>query len=110
VRVLSAGLTRTMVNAEVLSALSEIGLDASRQSSKTLEDVRSDVVDEVIVLAEDAWTAAARQFPNAVHHFWPMDDPIGIPDPGLIPAAVRSTRDELQARLQTWFQGGKVCH
>ena len=48
------------MNAEVLRALSEIGLDASAQASKSLDDLNGEEVDEVFVLAEEAGRPAAE--------------------------------------------------
>jgi arsenate reductase len=105
VRILSAGLTRSVVNTEVIRALAEIGLGADGQTSKSLDELSCDGVDDVFVLAEEAWVPAARRFPNALHHYWPMSDPIGSSDPAVIPGEVRRTRDELRTRLKAWFEG-----
>lgn len=107
VRVLSAGLTGTVVNAEVLKALSEIGLDASAQRSKTLEEVGREEVDEVVVLAEEAAAPALLAFPRARHHLWPLADPVASADPGRLPGDVRLARDRLQALLSGWIRGGR---
>ena len=107
-RILSAGLTRSVVNSEVIRALAEIGLDAGRQTSKSLDELSCDKVDDVFVLAEEAWVPAARRFPNAVHHFWPMSDPIASSDPEVIPTEVRRIRNDLGTRLRAWFEGVKA--
>jgi arsenate reductase len=108
-RVLSAGLERTIVNEEVLRALAENGIDAGAQRSKTLEDVAGEAVDDVVVLAEPAWLPAARCFPRARHHFWCMDDPVAAADPARVPAEVRRTRDEIDARLARWLSEEGLC-
>ena len=108
VEILSAGLTRSVVNAEVIRALAEIGLDAASQTSKSLDELVCDDVDDVFVLCEEAQEPAARRFPHALHHFWPMLDPVASPDPRVIPTEVRRTRDELRERLKAWFEGVKA--
>lgn len=103
-RVLSAGLERTIVNAEVSRALREVGLDPSAQYSKSMAEVAGEPVDEVIVLSDRALEEARRCFPHALLRTWFMDDPVA--DPADVPAAVRSTRDALTRRLREWLNGG----
>jgi protein-tyrosine-phosphatase len=107
VRVLSAGLTRTTVNAEVVRALAEINLDASRQRSKTIEDLAGEKIDEVFVLCEEALLPSARRFPEAAIRLWSMPDPVAQPDPSLVPPAVRRARDELAERLREFWGDGR---
>ena len=110
VRVLSAGLTRTRVNAEVLRALEEIGLDASAQHSKTLAEVaREGGIDDVVVLAREALEAARLAFPGSRHVLWHLPDPVASQDPRSHPADVRATRDEIKALLSSWFKEHPPC-
>lgn len=105
VRVLSAGLIRTVVNAEVLQALEEIGLDASAQSSKTLQEVAQEKIDDVVVLAEEALKPVQIVFPNSNIVLWHIPDPIATRDPQRLPAEVRRAREEIKALLYVWFKG-----
>lgn len=105
-RILSAGLERTIVNAEVSCALREVGVDPSAQYSKSMAEVAGEPVDEVIVLSERALQEARRCFPRALLRTWFMDDPVAAPDPAGHPAAVRSIRDALKRRLRAWLDGG----
>lgn len=106
VRVLSAGLIRTVVNTEVLQALKEVGLDASAQRSKTLQEVAQENVDDVMVLAEEVLKPVQAAFPNARIVLRHVPDPIATKDPRKLPAEVRRTRDEIKAILYVWFKGG----
>lgn len=105
-RVLSAGLTRTVVNEEVLRALEEVGMDATDLCSKSLDDVCGEAIDEVIVLAPVAVKAVRARFPAARVREWPMDDPIRAHGgPESVRAAVRAARDDLVRRMATWLDG-----
>jgi arsenate reductase len=103
-RFMSAGVERTVVNAEVVASLREIGIDASGHRSKSLEDVAAERFDDVIVLAEDAAEPAAGRFPHARLHRWFMSDPIQAKPPERVPAAVRAARDALAERVARWLR------
>ena len=104
VRVLSAGLTKTVVNTEILKALEEIGLDASAQRSKTLEEVSREEVDDVVVLAREALDPARLAFPDARHLLCHLPDPIATKDPQRLPVEVRLARDRIKSFLISWLQ------
>lgn len=103
---LSAGLARTIVNDETVRALKEVGIEAAGLSSKSLDEVRAESVDDVVVLARPAVQAARLRFPAARVLEWPMEDPIQVAGgPEAVRAAVRSARDELARRLGGWLHG-----
>ena len=104
VRILSAGLTKTVVNTEILKALEEIGLDASAQRSKTLEEVSREEVDDVVVLAREALDPARLAFPDARHLLCHLPDPIATQDPQRLPVEVRLARDRIKSFLISWLQ------
>jgi arsenate reductase len=107
-RILSAGLKKTIVNEDVLQSLAEIGIDASQQFSKSLQDVSTEPVDHIIVLAEAALDATRQVFPQAQVHYWPMSDPIrSSDDPAKIRDAVRRGRDILDKRVRHWLSIGR---
>lgn len=108
-RVLSAGVTKSVVNEEVVRALKEIGLEAGGHTSKSLAEVAAEPVDEVISLAAEAGAPARATFPGATHHAWPMPDPIATSDPAAVPAAVRRTRDDLAGRLKAYLSASGSC-
>lgn len=105
VRILSAGLTATVVNAEVLRALAEVGIDASTQRSKAIQELVSESVDDAIVLCEEAQWPVSRLFPKASLYLWPFPDPIAMKDEHWVSTAVCRVRDDLSERLKEWFQG-----
>lgn len=103
-RILSGGLVPSTVNEEVLAALREIGIDASKQRSKTIAELSAEPVDEVFLLCPEARGPVARLFPRALRHPWSMEDPVAQKDARRVPGAVRSARDELARRLKSWFE------
>jgi len=108
-RILSAGLKRTVVNEDVLQSLAEIGIDASQQFSKSLEDVLEEQVNDVFVLAETALDATIRMFPKAQIHFSPVPDPIRSSDhPDKTREAVRRSRDILARSVRWWLSNLEV--
>jgi arsenate reductase len=100
VEVESAGTEATHVRPLALQVLEEIGIDASAQTSKTLERFIDEAFDYVITVC-DAANDACPTFPNAVHH-----DHWSLPDPSKVTGseerqleAYRAVRDELEMRI-----------
>ena len=92
-------LTR-VVRALHQRAMGEIGIDTSRQSSKTLDRFVDERFDHVITVCDDA-NESCPVFPNATHRLhWSLPDPskaAGTKDEQL--GAYRAVRDELRARI-----------
>src|SRR3989442_249157 len=76
--VLSAGLTATGVDREVIRALGELRVDCAPLTSKSLLDVCDVPIDDVFVLAEPAIAAVRAAFPNSRILEWPMEDPLRV--------------------------------
>ena len=105
VRISSAGSAPSRVNPFAVRALDEAGIDASGQSSKSIDDMRDGgepAVDAVITLcAEEVcplWLGEAHRL------HWPLPDPAaaeGSDDEVL--DSFRSVRDELRRRLTPLF-------
>lgn len=108
-RILSAGLIATVVNEEVLRSLLRIGVDASRQRSKPLDDLAGKPVDEVFVFCKEARLKARQLFPRANHRFWPVADPIASRALSRVPSAVRRARDRIKALLTAWIARNLPC-
>lgn len=100
VQVESAGTEKTEMRPFALKVLAEIGIDASAQSSKTLERFLDERFDYVITVC-DAANAACPTFPNAaIREHWSIPDPskaIGREDQQL--ERYREVRDELELRI-----------
>jgi arsenate reductase len=101
VEVASAGTEATSVRPEAIAAMRELGIDISRQESKTLERFLNEPFDEVITVCDDA-NEACPFFPGARHRrHWSVDDPSqvkGSDDERL--AAFREARAELRRRIE----------
>jgi protein-tyrosine-phosphatase len=98
IQIFSAGSEPSRVNRHAVEALAEIGIDISDQRSKSLDDIPLAEMDAVVVLCADEQCPV---LPAGVSHIdWALPDPAGNDDEA---AAFRSTRDELQRRLQAVF-------
>ncbi len=105
-RISSAGSAPSRVNPFAVRALKEIGIDASGQHSKGMEEIRQALeVDAVITLCAEevcpAWLGEAHR----VH--WPLPDPAAATgNDEEILDSFRSVRDELRRRLTALFDPG----
>ncbi|HLZ48282.1 MAG TPA: arsenate reductase ArsC [Candidatus Limnocylindria bacterium] len=96
----SAGTEATAVRPLAVEAMREIGIDISRQTSKSLDRFREDRFDTVITVCDEA-NESCPVFPNATGRLhWSLPDPskaTGSKDEQL--AAYRAVRDELRSRI-----------
>lgn len=101
VRISSAGSEPTRIRPEAVEVLRELGMDASSQHSKGMEDVQGPVDAVITLCAEEvcpAWLGAAWR----VH--WGLPDPAAVTGSGDERlAAFRKVRDELRRRLGALF-------
>ena len=101
VEVESAGTEKTLVRPLALKALEEIGIDASAQTSKTMERFIDEQFDYVITVC-DAANDACPTFPNAgAREHWSLPDPskaTGSEEQQL--EVYRQVREELDGRVQ----------
>lgn len=99
-RIQSAGSRPSRVNPYALEALAEEGIDASAQTSKSVQDIDPATVDLVITLCAEEVCPAFLGRAERLH--WPIPDPASD-DPALTPedlrARFRAGRDELRRRL-----------
>jgi arsenate reductase (thioredoxin) len=106
--VYSAGTVATSVRPEAVAAMGEIGIDISRQESKTLERYLGRPFDRVITVCDDA-NEACPFFPGAESRLhWSFRDPsqaTGTDEERL--EMFRTVRDELRKRIERELVGGK---
>ena len=99
--VASAGTQQTRVRPEAIAAMSELQIDISQQTSKTLDRFLGDEWDEVITVCDSA-NESCPVFPGArARRHWSIDDPSGVngsAEERL--AAFRRARDELRTRIE----------
>jgi arsenate reductase len=100
-KVHSAGTVATQVRPEAIKVMQEIGIDISRQSSKTLDDFISRPFDYVITVCDSA-NESCPFFPNALNRWhWSIDDPAAVQGSEVERLhAFRKARDELGSRIE----------
>ena len=96
-RVLSAGATPAGVNPLAVEALAEVGIDASGQTSKSVETIDPADVDVVVTLCVEEVCPAYPGRVKKLH--WPLPDPTAAPAGEPRRSAFRETRDELARRI-----------
>ncbi|HEX6062222.1 MAG TPA: arsenate reductase ArsC, partial [Candidatus Limnocylindria bacterium] len=98
----SAGTEATRVRPLAIRAMAELGIDISKQRSKTLDRYVDQQFDYVITVCDDA-NESCPIFPNAVHRIhWSLPDPskaTGTEEQQL--AVYRTVREELRVRIAT---------
>ena len=82
----------TTVHPEVVSALAELGLDASDHVPRLLDDELADWADVVVAACDGACPVV----PGKRYENWHLPDPMGRPL-----AEVRVIRDEIKRRVDT---------
>jgi len=100
VQVESAGTEQTFVRPLALRALAEVGIDASAQTSKTLDRFLDEHFDYVITVC-DAANDACPTFPHAgAREHWSLQDPSKAPGSEEQQLEVfREVRDDLELRI-----------
>lgn len=100
-QVFSAGTEETFVRPQAIQVMAEVGIDVSKQQSKTLERYLRDEFDEVITVCDDA-NEACPVFPNAKNRqHWSFPDPSkaqGSEEEQL--QAYRAVRDAIQLKIE----------
>jgi arsenate reductase len=99
----SAGSAPSRVNPLAVRALAEIGIDASRQRSKSVDEIDRTTVDTVITLCAEevcpVYLGAARRL------HWPLPDPAGDDESAAAGLErFRSVRDELARRIESFLR------
>ena len=101
VTISSAGSAPSRVNPLAIRVLAEIGIDATSQYSKSVNDIPPDGVDAVITLCAEeecpVFLGKARRF------HWGLPDPGGTGDEAAKLASFRAVRDEIRRRLSAVF-------
>ncbi|MBU0507734.1 arsenate reductase ArsC [bacterium] len=102
VRISSAGSHPGRIRPETIAVLAEIGIDASGQYSKGVEEIETESVEAVITLCAEE---VCPMFPgDIVRLHWALPDPAAtIGKPEEILSAFRKTRDQLIRRITRLF-------
>ena len=106
--VMSAGTEATHVRPEAISAMADLGIDISRQESKTLDRYLGEPLDYVVTVCDEA-NEACPFFPGAKWRLhWSLPDPSrtgGTDDERL--EVFRSVRDRLRVHIEEELANGK---
>jgi arsenate reductase len=101
VKISSAGSAPSKLNPLALRTLAEIGVDASGQYSKSVNDIPPDDVEAVVTLCAEeecpVFLGKARRY------HWGLPDPGGSGDEAARLESFRAVRDELTRRLSIVF-------
>ena len=104
-RIQSAGSRPSHVNPYAIEVLAELGIDASAQSSKSVQNIDTATVDLVITLCAEEVCPMFLGQAERLH--WPLPDPASG-DPELTPDQMRerfrAARDKIRRRLEALGQ------
>ena len=100
-KAMSAGTEATRVRPLAVRAMEEIGIDISKQQSKTLNQYLQERFDYVITVCDDA-NEACPFFPGAANRLhWSFEDPSRVEGSEEERLAVfRSVRDRIRERIE----------
>jgi arsenate reductase len=106
--VFSAGTEATQVRPLAIKAMAELGIEISKQQSKTLERYLREPFDEVITVCDTA-AEACPLFPGAAKmHHWSFPDPSQATGSKAEQLAVyRHVRDAIRARIENELLQGE---
>lgn len=101
VPVFSAGSRPTRVHPRAVAVLEELGIDATGQRSKSVDEIPAGAVDRVITLCAEG-EQDCPVFPGDVKRLhWPLSDPDAVRGSEQeIMTAFRAVRDELVRRIR----------
>ncbi len=101
VEAMSAGSEPGQVNPHAIAVMAEIGIDISRQTSKSVDVIDPTRIDMVVTLCAQEVCPILPGNVKRLH--WPIDDPAtgaGDQSPAAVRARFRDARDRIRARLE----------
>ncbi|HLY62743.1 MAG TPA: arsenate reductase ArsC [Terriglobia bacterium] len=109
VQAYSAGTKPTHVRPEAIAAMGEVGIDISRQRSKSVDEFSGQKFDTVITVCDNA-KESCPVFPAGTKRIhWSIEDPAAVMGSEAERlAAFRRIRDELRARLRDFARNEAV--
>lgn len=101
--VFSAGTTATFVRPQAIKVMNELGIDISRQRSKSVDELAGDRFDYIITVCDHA-SQHCPNFPGVTQRLnWSIDDPVGKSSAAEELGAFRHARDELGERIRSFI-------
>jgi arsenate reductase len=103
---LSAGTHPTRPNPLMVQVMAELGIDVSRQTSKSIEAFLAYPPDLAITVCSTT-LASCPGLPGRALLSWPFEDPSALRGNELeVLRAFRATRDAIGERLRAWLAAG----
>ncbi len=100
-RFFSAGTEPKAVHPLAVRVMQEAGIDISRQSSKGLDRLPLDAIDQVITLCGDAAETCPTLPAKVARTHWPLADPaLTTGDEEEVMKIFRQVRDDIRVRVQ----------
>ena len=108
--VFSAGTHPSIVRPEAIAVLAEIGIDISRQRSKSVDEFVTQPLDLVITVCDNA-KELCPVFPGRTERLhWPFEDPAHVDGTEeQRKAAFRKVRDQIQQKIRVFLGQEKSC-
>ena len=108
-RVASAGVAPSQVRPEAIEAMREVGIDISKQRSKSVDEFAGEEFDYVITVCDNA-KEHCPVFPGKTKRIhWSFEDPAAVQGEwDLRLEAFRKVRDEIKNRLVDFAELGNV--
>jgi arsenate reductase (thioredoxin) len=105
----SAGVAPSLVRAEAIAAMAEIGIDISDHRSKSLKEFLGREFDYVITVCDNA-ADNCPVFPGPAKRIhWSFEDPAAVEgDEEVRLGAFRRVRDEIAGRLDEFVRSGRA--
>lgn len=106
----SCGISTGELNQLMVTIMSEVGVDMSGHTSKSLEEIRDTNFDFVVAFTQDAGEAARAVFDDSDTEIeiWPLPDPTaGAHDVRAMMNNYRSLRENIDMRLVRQFEADK---
>ncbi len=101
IEVYSAGLISADVHRRAIAVMNEIGIDISKQKSKTIDQALLNNMDIIVTLCIHAEEYCPPTLPHIKRIHWPIKDPVGtIGTEEYIMSEFRRARDEIKERIE----------
>lgn len=101
----SAGTQPSRVRPEAIATMRELGIDISRQRSKSVDEMLGQEFDYVITVCDNARESCPVFPAQAKRLHWSFDDPAAIAgDEAERLTVFRRVRDEIRARLRQFIR------
>jgi two-component system, OmpR family, phosphate regulon sensor histidine kinase PhoR len=100
-QILSAGIEAHGIHPLAVRVMNEVGIDITRQTSKTLVSISLDSVDQVVTLCGDAEERCPAFLATVKQSHWSLPDPaLAHGDEEEVLEVFRQVRDEIHRRVQ----------